>query len=481
MVRLLPVLVWILAVLGLGGASYSGSVKPRFESRFRRICGKYPFVAQYLDMQQQPRENYVIYVFHEPGGGGGGGGGLGDRLGGMITALAFALRTNRQFVILGDKPFTQAFQPYQGPAGGNRTWGDWNWAGWRSEFTSNMTYNRHCVNPKPKATVCALDRDTPSIKVIKFRGNRAYLCRWAIKPSLQLQDNLKQTLGIDRDSDLYEAAGCLLRLAMWPSDHLWRVLDASFTDQHFAHPQATAAVSPAVSYQVSVHFRCGDSSFSAAKGINRECVYDPAVAAWKGTNFADDFSKDSPVDLGHCGKAVLGAAGASAVAAGPGAAAFSEGALAYIASDYPPSATQINATLGWGRTIVPKEACHVDLKRSNNNGAGAGGGSKGGTEDCTLSTTSQWLMLALSDVIVMQSLQPNAAVDSPYKGKSPETAALVAPPEELGPISAFSRYAALYALEPDVMRYGLNCTRVNKRNLSWQTMGNWLCDPRMFH
>jgi len=428
-------------------------------------------------MQRQPRENYVIYVFHEVGGGGGGGG-LGDRLGGMITALAFALRTNRQFLVLGDAPFAQAFQPYQGSDGGNRTWSDWGWANWRSEFTANMSYNRHCVNPKPRATVCALDKDSPAVKVIKFRGNRAYLCRWAIKPSLNLQPSLKQILGIDRESDLYETAGCMLRLAMWPTDRLWSILDISVAEKAPAHVYSSHV------FQLSFHFRCGDSSFSthppvqaaaaaaaastavAPVTVNKECVWDPAVK-WRGTNFADDFSRDSPVDLALCGLQILAKSGS--------------GSLAYIASDYPPSAAQINATLLWPRTFIPGEACHVDLKKSNKQHTRSLN-EPSSTDNCTLSTSSQWLMLALSDALVMQALEPNTAVDSPYKPKSPETANLAnTPADELGPISAFSRYAAIYALGKDVMRYGNNCTRVNKKNLSWQTMGNWVCDPKMFH
>jgi hypothetical protein len=400
----------------------------------------------------------------------------------MITALAFALRTDRQFLILGDKAFTDAFEPYQevgSPARGKRrTWAAWEWAGWRSEFTSNMTYNRHCVNPKPKATVCALDRDIPAVKVIKFRGNRAYLCRWASKPSLQLAGSLKEALGVDGATDLYEVAGCLLRLAMWPSDKLWAVLDASFQSQLSAFSLSSS--SQPLSYQLGFHFRCGDSSFSAAAGkkVNKECVLDPALR-WNGTNFADDFSWDSPVDLANCGKRVLEGLHPSSAGKQQQHTAGASSTLVYIASDYPLSGVQINDTLGWPVTIKPPEACHVDLGRSN-----AAGGSAASTTaklDCSLSTTSQWLMLALSDTLVMQALQPNFDVNSPYKPKSPETANLPSPPEELGPISAFSRYAAIYSLSKDGMRYGRNCTAVNKRVLSRQTMGNWICDPKMFH
>ena len=99
-------------------------------------------------------------------------------------------------------------------------------------------------------------------------------------------------------------------------------------------------------------------------------------------------------------------------------------------------------------------------------------------------TFVQWFMLSMSDEIVMQSLQTNIDVISPYHEPSPSTAALdseYAKWARTGPISAFSRYAAIYGLRKDSMRYGLGCGSVNKTALSWQTQGNWICDPKFFH
>jgi hypothetical protein len=49
------------------------------------------------------------------------------------------------------------------------------------------------------------------------------------------------------------------------------------------------------------------------------------------------------------------------------------------------------------------------------------------------------------------------------------------------PISAFSRYAMIYGLGQDMIRYGIGCTSVNKTILSRQTQGNWICDPRTLY
>ena len=85
---------------------------------------------------------------------------------------------------------------------------------------------------------------------------------------------------------------------------------------------------------------------------------------------------------------------------------------------------------------------------------------------------------------MMQSLKNNEDVFSPYHEVSPETQALDARFKmyaKQGPISAFSRYASIYALHKDVMRYGLGCNSINKTALSWQTQGNWLCSPKLFY
>jgi hypothetical protein len=59
------------------------------------------------------------------------------------------------------------------------------------------------------------------------------------------------------------------------------------------------------------------------------------------------------------------------------------------------------------------------------------------------------------------------------------------------PVSAFSRYAALYSLGgDDLMRYGRSCAStaeglagkgVNMALLSHQSHGNWVCDPKTFY
>ncbi len=434
--------------------------KEKFEKTFRDICLPHPFVSKYQERLMRPRnpdtDQYVIFSFSERNHGHNGG--LGDRLGGLITAVAFALRTDRILLIAGDKPFEESFRPYVSKSSSLHervTYANWEWAGWQPHYHRNMTFNRGCVNPRPRNTPCALDSavaDYSSTRVLKHRGNRAYLCRWGIKESLGLSEELHRTLGMTRDSDLYELAGCMLRLVLWPTEAMWATLD------QWLEVSVHAVSSGPIRFQIGLHFRCGDASFGRGVKRDRQCVFE-STDTWKGTSFADDFSLDSPVDEATCGEALLR----------QHSSVEKKGVLAYIASDNADTARQINATLGWDLSIAPTDSCHVDLAA---------------TSLCSRMTYVQWFMLALSDQIVMQSLKNNDAVFSPYHEVSSETQALDAHFKQYakqGPISAFSRYASIYALHKDVMRYGLGCGRINKTALSWQTQGNWLCGPKLFY
>lgn len=429
--------------------SKSGA-RNRFEKRFNDTCSKYPFVANHLSNLENPSQRYMIFVFHETGINNGG---LGDRLGGMVSAIAFALRTRRTLLIAGDKAFEESFEPYHPNNNGRYKWGDWKWAGWKNDFmndTSEMIHIRNCVNPRPSAKICQLDNDFPQ-KVVKFRSNRAFLCRWVVKPNVYYKSNLMQ-LGITNSTDLFEAAGCMLRLAMWPTERLWKALDKSLRSQLLSRP------SMATSYQVGFHFRCGDKSFSKkgeTKVKNPECFFDPNVP-WTGTKFMDDKSLDSPLDHAICGAKILGNLPID----------LKKNAVAYIASDNHDSAQQINTTLNWNLVILPPKVCHVDLEASF---------------DCTLTTSLHWFMLSLSDKIVMQGLikPPTGSgslfEDLPSKDGSPRLT------QQQGSISGFSRFAAIYALNSDVARYGLSCIPGNKIALSKQTQGNWLCNPKQLY
>ena len=123
-------------------------------------------------------------------------------------------------------------------------------------------------------------------------------------------------------------------------------------------------------------------------------------------------------------------------------------ALLYITSDNPSSAAQIReyAEKLYNRshnrekipTIVAPKGCHVDMDNSF---------------DCSLLTITQWLILSASDYIVTQTDKTGS------------------------PISAYSRYAAIYGLKGDSLRDGRSCSTVQPLySISRRWNGNWFCD-----
>ena len=119
--------------------------------------------------------------------------------------------------------------------------------------------------------------------------------------------------------------------------------------------------------------------------------------------------------------------------------------LAYVASDNKRSSSQINETLHWPNTIVPSDICHVDMSANSL---------------CALGTFAQWLMLSLSDTIVMQALIPDTTMTAFHDPKDSY--------KEEGPVSAFSRFAAIYSLSTEAFKYGISCRSVNTKQLSRQ-------------
>lgn len=425
--------------------SYSdGGPKRRFENGFNSKCSKYPFVAQYLANLQAPSQRFIIFVYHEAGVNNGG---LGDRLGGMISAIAYALRTGRTLLISGDKAFEESFQPYHPQNNGSYSWGNWSWSGWNDDYGrgSNFTHLRYCVNPKRSAKICQLDADLPET-VVKYRSNRSFLCRWVMRKEVYGGSSLSK-LGITSETDLFEAAGCMLRLAMWPTEKLWETLDKS------VRSQLIAKNSTKTSFQIGIHFRCGDKSFSKEAKTNKSysphCVFE-TPSKWKGTNFMDDKSLDSPIDHGKCAIKITDTIPINE----------RENTVVFVASDNPESALQIKDTIKWPFVILPPTVCHIDLQK------GFG---------CSIQTTLHWFLLSLSSKIVMQGLvKPPEGSGSMFED-IPDG---VNRSHVQGSVSAFSRFAAIYGLYQDSSRYGLGCHPINSSILSRTTQGNWICNSK---
>ncbi len=314
-----------------------------------------------------------------------------------------------------------------------------------------MTFNKGCVNPKSRNFGCALDSPSQphgkvleSFKVVKVRGNRSYLCRWAMKADLSMKQELHDVFGIyshaweadvassslkrpvrglsgTEDTDLYEIGGCLLRLGLWPTERLWTELDnwlemQGFDSLYQGYQGSTSTSSSSASdaggtgkrrrrslskntekaddnrktkplFQIGMHFRCGDSSFTLpADGTdtgkvrrrNPECWYDPKQQ-WNGTAFYDDLSMDSPVDEANCVQKLLhGTADNKDDIAGDANKSVKNPvdpwALVYIASDNGDSAQQVSLRKVFTviylaiaiiplimKTITPDDGSHIGM------------------------------------------------------------------------------------------------------------------------
>eukprot|EP01040_Poterioochromonas_malhamensis_P010803 gene10803-11775_t len=450
----------------------------KYLQKFDEKCSKYAFIQAYSNIMKSSTNRYFIYVFSENGYSNGG---LGDRLGGLVTAVAYALRYRRILLIQGDESFNKLFKPYffANESDETHNWGKWDRSGWKdSDYSDTTVY--HCVNPKPGNVKCALDHDLPDVRVLRFFGNRSYLCRWLVKQSLGISKDIQKALEIDLQTNLYDVAGCMLRLALHPTKFLWKSLmtirkasllqSSNILSQIHGHhgspplddQEHGRSRSSAIDYQVGVHFRCGDSSFRQKdQQPNPNCVY-LSNSSWKGTSFGDDYSLDSPIDLATCGqKKLLEYAQQRLTIRKDNTSAKS---AVFLASDNHDSSKQMLQSLHSNTVVIhPTSTCHIDKQKSL---------------DCSTSTIVQWFMFALSDVLITQSSLPSFP-DSVYYD-SDEINYIKSPyPRQLPPISAFSRFAVIYGLNGDNLYYG-NCQAVNSTTIGHFTHGNWICTPKMF-
>eukprot|EP00981_Chlorochromonas_danica_P007469 scaffold1754_cov180-Ochromonas_danica.AAC.25 len=459
-------------------------------------------------MIQQPPNKYFIFVYHDRHVDNGG---LGDRLAGLITVFFYALRTNRTLLIEGDVALQKAFQPYFKSSShlSKVTWEDWKWAGWQDSFVNEMV-NVHCINPRPGHRHCALEdshqKKWENSKVIRYYGNRVYLCRWLFSQDVVLQSELRELWRIlsptekkskrhdnttkinssstanstnsssgvggdgsgsegawqKQDVNLYEIAGCALRSLLHPTDLLWN------TSMELIKPallkedrkQIQEAFPPL--RLVSTHFRCGDSSFTSNQ-INPQCVFNTSTT-WQGTSFSDDHSMDSPVDLAQCAKQFLPS---------NNSLPSHRMVLLYVASDSPWSSQQVVEKADYNLIVQPSERCHVDLLRDASI-----------LHICATQTFSQWFLLGLSDFLITQGLLKQIAANNAYEDQ-PNHIFLVNQltgydKDVQAPISAFSRFASIYSLKTKGLRYGLQCHEIDVKKLAMRTHGNWVCNPNMF-
>lgn len=355
------------------------SVRELFYQDFEQKCARHPFLQRFQQLMTEPRDRFVIFVYHKPGLRNGG---FGDRLGGLVTAMAYAVKYNRTLIIQASNGMDDLFKPYH-PLDRDKPDAEqaYTWKNWKSWSQYNLTrltskYGRDllryslddCVsNQEGGFSVqhtykCAMMEGDVPHRIVRLASNRAYLCMWN-NPKIRntrgkhypaYRDTL-QAMGLSRTSDLFQLAGCLLRLALWPRDALWDAVDAAYremtADLVHSPPRllsssssssssastsriklttprrslllktATAMASTSFTrhvpraYQVGLHFRCGDyHSYRQLRlhtdGYDRHaCVFD-VVADADVVDFAArgksrNLNAGHPYSIGTCAAYLL--------------------------------------------------------------------------------------------------------------------------------------------------------------------------------
>lgn len=233
-------LILLSLTIAVSGGYVDHHIKKEFEKNFHDRCDKYSFVQKYYNMLENDSGRYFIFVHHEKQFKNGG---FGDRLGGLVSAAANSIRFNRTLLIQASNGLHQLFQPYHPSIAENSSSFLWqNWANWtrlnevRQESGDQGTVELDCVSDQPegfpvdKTRACAMDDGDLSQPIIRFKSNRAYLCHWEKNKNVLAHTQIRQALGITKKTDLFEVAGCLTRLVLWPTDELWRATDEIYNE-----------------------------------------------------------------------------------------------------------------------------------------------------------------------------------------------------------------------------------------------------------
>lgn len=415
----------------LASARYSDWARPRFELQFEQSCSRYAFVDAFYRQFEKHHDDlskYAISVFTEPRVRQGG---LGDKLAGVANLVAFGIRTNRTVLIQADDGFYDAFRPrLRNLLNDSISWRDRNWAALKSN--AKVFHITGCINPyRQKDEVhCKMEEDDYPQQVVKLRSNRCYLCRWTEQRATAAYHYLR-AIGIDESTNLFDAAGCLLRLVMWPTQKLWDSLDEVMELAVIANKTNSSKLQY---FQVGAHFRCGDIEYTTPHNVGNSCVV--ADIAKRYAPVTELLVDGTPVDEGECVRSVIDQQITSSPATIP---------IVYVTSDSPSAQDQIIQYMNWtGRIVKTPKGCHIEMDRSGS---------------CSLETIVYWFGLALSDTIVVQGrqLEPRANYTIP---------------------SGFSRFAAIYGLNSKSLRFAQGCIHSESILQSRTGQGTWKCTDK---
>jgi hypothetical protein len=181
-------------------------------------------------------------MYQEPGLRNGG---LGDRIAGLLNAIVISLRFGRQLLVRDFSGLHKFFRPYHpydihNPTPkytwdiGEPLFSGWNWSNYENHYQGNDDTefdNWNCMNTNGNYNgACSMVNGDVSQPHILCRGNRAYFCYIQNHPGTPAYADFRDKLKIPEDADMFEVAGCMLRLAYWPTPFMWEAVEKVYQD-----------------------------------------------------------------------------------------------------------------------------------------------------------------------------------------------------------------------------------------------------------
>lgn len=310
---------------------------------------------------------------------------------------------------------------------------------------------------------------------IKLKSNRAFLATYSKQTNSNTYHDL-QRFGLNESTNLFLMGGCMLRLAMWPTEMLWDYLHEAIENHELDLKrqgiESTLTHDGLLKWQylISMHFRCGDYGY-LGRLSDDACIHTPDKEKRPVDNIDSSGSvydvlnlpvhgeagmeRGNPLDMGRCAKSIMRNITAANSSHHPHHHArtrflrvlheheheheHEHHVVVHIASDQHGASHQMNATVHYPATIVSPNGCHIEMDSSF---------------QCLRLTVVYWFLMALSDSLIAQC-----------EGGLGSDAVSVA--------SGFARYAYLYSIKPEGLVDARNCKRLDTWVTSRHSSANW--------
>jgi hypothetical protein len=351
-----------LIVLSFISSTTLSNIRHEFTTRFYDQCyHKYSFFEEYWKLFEEKPQKYVIFEYDRLGLQNGG---IGDRFAGVITAFLHALRFRRLLFLSAENNMPALFQPFHPDAipdprirqnnhsrktAESRTayrWDNWGeWSGYNQFLQESPLPPRelnltdcHIFPTDPDATYnhCGLvywnESDLAPYPIIRFVSNRAFLCRYLTRTDLPTYSQFLEILHLtgkeeenEKEINLFEIGGCIMRFLMWPTEELWSKVDHFYSsrlqEQQQSQELSTEATPSTGSsyyssdhsthftlqdnsiassyYQIGIQYRCGDFiSFNEEyRHLRYLCADNDSEDV---TNLSDVFAFGRPLAMARC-------------------------------------------------------------------------------------------------------------------------------------------------------------------------------------